>query len=255
MQPCMDGLTFSTNWQSGSTNWQLETPSSRVVKSQTCLLTPRLNCVMLTARCADKMYLCLGCSEHFALLLWTERPYATSIFSWQLMSALWQVKGNGWKYIVQFFLLGRVGFRLKPIGIGMPMFHCYRNPASPMDVADRSSITRPAEFVRTKFGKLHILVSMLKFYFFLLAQQLQVGQQSMPKGKKRSESWGNLTTEGEELHVSFKHQRYFGIVGLYHSVDIRSFQKTNKNKQKREYRCTTISFWKHFSFKLCLNKT
>jgi hypothetical protein len=82
--------------------------------SQTCLLTPNLhrtlprmlpplNCVMLAARCADIMYQCLcWCSEHFALLHWTERPYVTSHFSWQLVPVLWQIKGNRWKCIVQF---------------------------------------------------------------------------------------------------------------------------------------------------------
>jgi nitric oxide reductase large subunit len=63
----------------------------------------------------------------------------------------------------------------------------------------KSSITQPAEFVMTKFGKLHILVNMLKFYFFLQAQQLQVGQQSMPKGKKRSESWSNTNDISESF--------------------------------------------------------
>jgi hypothetical protein len=82
--------------------------------SQTCLLTPNLhrtlprmlpplNCVMLAAWCADIMYQCLcWCSEHFALLHWTERPYVTSHFSWQLVPVLWQIKGNRWKCIVQF---------------------------------------------------------------------------------------------------------------------------------------------------------
>jgi nitric oxide reductase large subunit len=63
----------------------------------------------------------------------------------------------------------------------------------------KSSITQPAEFVMTKFGKLDILVNMLKFYFFLQAQQLQVGQQSMPKGKKRSESWSNTNDISESF--------------------------------------------------------
>jgi nitric oxide reductase large subunit len=63
----------------------------------------------------------------------------------------------------------------------------------------KSSITQPAEFVMTKFGKLHILVNMLKFYFFLQAQQLQVGQQPMPKGKKRSESWSNTNDISESF--------------------------------------------------------
>ena len=48
-----------------------------------------------------------------------------------------------------------------------------------LDVADRSSIARLAEFVKTKFGKLDILVSTEYAQVSFLAQQLQVWIQTV----------------------------------------------------------------------------
>jgi hypothetical protein len=125
----------------------------------------------------------------------------TSIFSWQCLR-FDNLKGTGENILYSFFAWtgwihaktcrdwhANVPF-LQKSGLPDVIFR---------QLDDRSSITQPAEFVMTKFGKLDILVNMLKFYFFLQAQQLQVGQQSMPKGKKRSESWSNTNDISESF--------------------------------------------------------
>ena len=63
-----------------------------------------------------------------------------------------------------------------------------------LDVADRSSIARLAEFVKTKFGKLDILVSTEYAQVSFLAQQLQANRYTHglgSSGEQCSHWWNN----------------------------------------------------------------